>query len=198
MQHFLLFTRDKFSYNFAQKKLPEVDATLMPDMALSLTPRITDKRRNGVILLLRNDAEKTLSVRDLQVLLKNVKRNFKNNYIQSDTHIYFDNIDDNFAKNKIYELWDKISRSQLVITDRLHGMVFAALTNTPCIVLHSKSPKIQGVYEWIKNNKFIFLEDDINELSNMIKSALATSGCHFERKNIKEKFDQMAELINKL
>ncbi len=42
------------------------------------------------------------------------------------------------------------------------------------------------------------VEDDINELSNMIKSALATSGCHFERKNIKEKFDQMAELINKL
>ena len=47
-------------------------------------------------------------------------------------------------------------------------------------------------------NIIIFLEDDINELSNMIKSALATSGCHFERKNIKEKFDQMAELINKL
>lgn len=198
MQHFLLFTRDKFSYDFAQNRLQGAKAVLMPDIALSLTPKIEESKRSGAILLLRNDSEKTLSIEDLQLLLRKVKENFGNNYLQSDTHLHFDDIDDNFAKDKLHELWNKISKSQLVITDRLHGMVFAALTNTPCIVLHSKSPKIQGVYEWIKNNKFIFLEDDINELSNMIKSALATSGCHFERKNIKEKFDQMAELINKL
>lgn len=198
MQHFLLFIRDKFSYDFAQNKLQGVRSVLMPDMALSLTPKVEESKRSGAILLLRNDSEKTLSVENLQLLLRKVKETFGNNYLQSDTHIHFDNIDDNFAKDKLQGLWNKVSKSQLVITDRLHGMVFAALTNTPCIILHSKSPKIQGVYEWIKNNKFIFLEDDINELSGTIKSALATSDCHFERKNIKEKFDQMAELINKL
>ena len=42
------------------------------------------------------------------------------------------------------------SEVKLVITDRLHGMLFSAITHTPCIAIDNLSRKVSGVYEWIK------------------------------------------------
>ena len=44
---------------------------------------------------------------------------------------------------------EEFSSAELVITDRLHGMIFCAVTGTPCIVINSKSPKVRGCYQWI-------------------------------------------------
>lgn len=53
---------------------------------------------------------------------------------------------------------NEFASHQCVITDRLHGMVLAAITDTPCIALGCNNYKIQGVYEWIKIiNSYIFL-----------------------------------------
>ena len=60
-------------------------------------------------------------------------------------------------------IFDIFARSEIVITDRLHGMIFAAITGTKCIVLNSKSPKIKGCFEWIKDLKYIYF---LNEISN--------------------------------
>ena len=38
-------------------------------------------------------------------------------------------------EEKIEEMLKKYRKCQLVITDRLHGMIFAAITSTPCIAL---------------------------------------------------------------
>ena len=47
-----------------------------------------------------------------------------------------------------------------MVTDRLHGMIFAALTKTPCIVVPNSNYKIKGIYEWLKGLNYIsFLED---------------------------------------
>lgn len=59
-----------------------------------------------------------------------------------------------------------------MITDRLHGMIFCAITGTNCIVLNSKSPKLRGCYEWIKHLGYIrFVEniDDIESVYNQMK-----------------------------
>ena len=45
--------------------------------------------------------------------------------------------------------------AELVVTDRLHGMVFSAITGTPCIFLNSKSPKVLGCYAWLKHLDYI-------------------------------------------
>ena len=50
---------------------------------------------------------------------------------------------------------EQFAHAELVITDRLHGMIFCAITGTPCIVINSKSPKVAGCYEWIKNLDYI-------------------------------------------
>lgn len=38
-----------------------------------------------------------------------------------------------------------------MVTDRLHGMIFAYLAGTPCVFLDNKTKKVSGVYNtWLK------------------------------------------------
>lgn len=37
-------------------------------------------------------------------------------------------------KEALSDLFDQFRSLQLIVTDRLHGMIFAAITSTPCIV----------------------------------------------------------------
>ena len=43
----------------------------------------------------------------------------------------------------------------MVITDRLHGMIIAALANTPCLAFDNLSKKVSGVNAWIKNLDYV-------------------------------------------
>jgi pyruvyl transferase EpsI len=57
------------------------------------------------------------------------------------------------------------SMSKLVITDRLHGMIFCVITGTPCIVLPNSNHKIRGTYhDWLSNLNYIKLVEDIKDL----------------------------------
>ena len=57
--------------------------------------------------------------------------------------------------------------TELVITDRLHGMIFSAITGTPCIVINSKSPKVRGCYEWIRHLDYIQFCDDVSRIKDI-------------------------------
>ena len=58
-------------------------------------------------------------------------------------------------KSVIVNKLKEFAGAQLVITDRLHGMVFCYLTNTPCIVFSNYNHKVLGTYEWIKDVNYI-------------------------------------------
>ena len=60
----------------------------------------------------------------------------------------------------------------MVITDRLHGMLLATITNTPCLAFEKKKKKVSGVYQWIQDLDYIKVltsYDDIT-LTNTIKN----------------------------
>ena len=52
--------------------------------------------------------------------------------------------------DELDDKFDEFRHAKQVITDRFHGMIFAAITESPRIVINSTSPKIKGCYEWIK------------------------------------------------
>ena len=112
---------------------------------------------------------------------------------QRDMHLYRD-IPEKDAKNEVLKQLDLISRSEIVITDRLHGMLFAALTSTPCVVIKSMSPKMRGVYEWIKENKYITFISDLNELDEGIDRVIRAKN-NFDNKQIIAAFRQMSKII---
>lgn len=63
---------------------------------------------------------------------------------------------DKLLSNKIQQF----AEAQLVITDRLHGMILCILSGTPCLVLPNSNHKIRQTYlNWLKDHpRVIFVE----------------------------------------
>ena len=51
----------------------------------------------------------------------------------------------------------KLSGARFVVTDRLHGMLFCAVTGPPCIALDNVSRKVSGGYAWLSHLPYIRL-----------------------------------------
>lgn len=165
-KYLYMYAREKASYEYMKGIYNNVK--LIPDMVLSLKYS-SNALRNGCILCLRDDREAVLSD-DSKEIIKNIAdRLFDKNVLYSDTVIDYPVAVCNRRSELIKKLYT-FSSSQLVITDRLHGMIFAAITGTNCIVLDSKSPKLRGCYEWIKHLDYIRFVDDISEFERVYRS----------------------------
>ena len=61
-------------------------------------------------------------------------------------------------KDVVYGKLKEVSQYKLIITDRLHCIIFCALTATPCIALNSNNNKIKNfINTWLPNNKYILI-----------------------------------------
>lgn len=155
-----IFAREKKSYTIAKDLFKNVDIQLCPDIVLSLLPLIRKKykkdKRSGIIITFRTDAEKQLSEQNEQRILKYIKGTSKNiEYVDTDQGgERVASTDSGFKK--VDKLLNQYTSSELVITDRLHGMIFAAITGTPCIVLSNSNHKIEETYNsWLHDCNYI-------------------------------------------
>ncbi|MER2190033.1 MAG: polysaccharide pyruvyl transferase family protein [Solibacillus sp.] len=166
-----LALRDTMSYEIAKSLFTNANILLTTDIVLTLTEFQYNYKRTGALFLMRADVEKTLQEGEFNLLNQIVKKKFSK-VAYSDTII-----SENVGHDRQYEVLDKklaeIANAKIVITDRLHGMIFCAITNTPCIVLSNYNHKIKYQYEWIKHLNYIKYLEDISEfedsLSNLIE-----------------------------
>ena len=162
-----IFARERNSYE--KMKAVYNNVNLVPDMVLRMDKCETGIVRKGCILCLRQDREKTISSETEDIIYAQVHSIF-DGAIQVLDMVRPYPIP---IKNRSQELdgqYDAFRHAELVITDRLHGMVFSAITGTPCIVINSKSPKVRGCYDWIKDLPYIRFCDDANEIVSLYKS----------------------------
>lgn len=162
-----LYARERTSYEKMRSLYKKV--TLMPDMVLSLDGMQGESNRSGCILSLRQDCEKTRTVEDELCLRSVVKTVFGDNVMNLDMVKDAEVLPENREK-ALQEQFDSFRSAQLVITDRLHGMIFSALTETPCIVIDSKSPKVRGCYEWIRNLGYIRFADSPEQIPELYRT----------------------------
>lgn len=154
--------RDRQSYEFTYKYFKNVNIYYVPDIVLTLNLDYIGGSREGVLFCFRNDHEKVVSDKDiseLQIFIEH--RNIKTGITSTVINKYV------AKRNRRKELYIKLcefAQSRLVITDRLHGMIFAAITKTPCIALDNKSKKVSGVFEWIKNIPYIECVENFDEI----------------------------------
>ena len=150
--------RDKASYQIFTELFPETKAFLVPDIVLTLRYKETINKRKGVLLCFRSDCEKINGneklVDRICIILK------KRNYCIDFTTTYIDcNVRGRYRKSKLIEKLHEFSSAEMVVTDRLHAMIFCAVTGTPCLALDNISKKVSGGYEWIKELKYIYFID---------------------------------------
>ena len=144
--------REKTSYNLVSGKY--VTAKLVPDMVMSMNETRRGIKRNGCLICLRNDKEKTMSESETAAVYESVKQLFGQEVMTTDMRNATDVPLDERPK-KLEQKFDEFRHAELVITDRLHGMIFAAITGTACIVMNSRSHKVAGCYEWLKPLDYI-------------------------------------------
>jgi len=83
-----------------------------------------------------------------------------------------------------------------VITDRLHGMIFAFITGTPAIVLPNNNGKIEHSYDWISECGYICFLRSVETFPevfrNFAKRNYTESYADFP-KSMQSKFDFLLE-----
>jgi pyruvyl transferase EpsI len=98
-----------------------------------------------------------------------------------------------------YELEKKLDEfrsAKLVITDRLHGMIFAAITGTPCVALNNISKKVEGVYQWIKYLDYIKMAQTVDD-ALLAADALLKANLHpiWDNKPLMSYFGKLADIV---
>jgi pyruvyl transferase EpsI len=168
----VIVAREKISFEIMKKYLTKNKIIINPDMVLLLSNmyKANNSNRKGIMTCLRNDKESVIG-NEKNYFLDTIIQKFKDVYVY-DTVIKKTVLREQ-RERELIKMFDKFRRSKLVITDRLHGMVFSAITKTPCIVTKSLDHKVIGTYEWIKDLNYIKLvkkldygniESIINEL----------------------------------
>ncbi len=165
-----VFVREEKSFNFMKEKMPEINVKLVPDIVTRY--KVEDKKmnRNGIIFCFRRDNEKSLSDSMKNEILSTVKAKYGSEKITS-TDTVIDHMVSKYTREKEVDMkLDQFRSSKLVITDRLHGMVLAAITNTPVIAFSNSNGKVKGVYNWIKGNEFVKYADSVEQFKEDIES----------------------------
>lgn len=159
-----LVAREKQSYTAMQQQFNN-QVLLSPDIVFSLLPDMQGKAvsaREGIVFTLRADEEKFVSKEKEDALIDFVKNTYAHVHFR-DTTVEPTQFD--FSKKDFYirDTLDLYRGSQLVVTDRLHGMIFAYITGTPCIVLPNSNHKIKGTYDdWLADCNYITLLSDVD------------------------------------
>lgn len=174
-----------------------IQSITVPDFALlfQLTTKPKD-RCKYISFCLRNDCESILSSGTYD-RLKNQLSCFGlpfHNIIMAKEHCEIPTwFRDVFIRDKINEY----SKSKLVITDRLHSMIFCAIVGVPCVAMDNSSHKISGVYKWIKDLNYIALANSENEILFFAEEVMKFSEHQKNRAQFKKSQKEFYQIMNK-
>ena len=176
-----IFARELISFEAMREIYNNV--FIAPDMVFSLDcPIDINAQRSGILVCLRDDKEKTLPKND-RIKLDDELNTTKLTIRYTDT-VLAHNIAKADREKYVYNKLDEFKKAQLVITDRLHGMIFSVITGTPCIVINSKSPKIIGCLEWVKDCDYVKYADSVENIPKLLSDLISK---HEKRFVISEK-----------
>ena len=190
-----LFVREKFSYDFIRHNLPRINVELVPDIVMLYQTIPNPKERKGCLFCIRNDKEKTVTDEEI-IKLQNAVRDFFSDIIYTDT-VVKEKINLTNRKEIVDDKLSEFASAELIVTDRLHGMIFAAITETPCIVINSLSHKIRGCYEWLKDLDYIQMVDDLDSLPSIIEQLMKVKP-HYNREKIEKAMEPLYNTLREI
>lgn len=170
-----LILRESQSFEDAKRHFRDNKVLLAPDIVMSLSSENSDaENREGVLMVMRSDKERIVDGRFETAIKELINSKFAGKFLDSDMHIQNTAIELNKSHEDItVKKLSQFLTAKLVITDRLHGMIFSLITGTPCIVFGSKTHKTIGVFGWIKQagfDNYIKFCSDADELEYILSS----------------------------
>ena len=161
-----IFARELISY----KKLKEifnghqnVKIGFVPDIVMSASAKklgvVNSSKPTGILTCLRNDKECALKAEHYAILDSAIGGTGLI-VTKTDTHAGGSGLSKAECNKLLSEKIQQFAGAELVITDRLHGMILCILSGTPCLVLPNSNHKIRQTYlDWLKDHpRLIFIE----------------------------------------
>lgn len=171
-ENLVLFARERESCERMAEALGVERVCLVPDIALSLSwPVAGPIARSGVLVCLRKDGEAKLTQSERSNMITLLRERFCSVTL-TDT-VAPGRLNQQQAKKALADKLRAFRQAELVVTDRLHGMIFAALTQTPCVSLSNFNQKVREVYRWLEDFSYIRYVDDPSSLEDAITEVLS-------------------------
>ncbi|MDC2839298.1 polysaccharide pyruvyl transferase family protein [Limosilactobacillus mucosae] len=169
-----VLAREKISYQKMKEHFYNCKVELVPDMVLKypFDGQVEKKNPNKAIICMRDDSEKAINNDTREQIQRNLKSmgyevEYTDTVLPEDKkYLGYDyKISKALVDNKIRQL----SSAQLVITDRLHGMVLTSLSSTNCIIFNNYNYKVRGVYDWLKYNNGLVMFDETMDFNKVVQ-----------------------------
>lgn len=169
-----LFVRDEQSFQLAKKHYEIDKIFLVPDIAVAYYDSY--QRKHDFVksckagFCLREDRELYRNQDDEAM----VERIINNNGLKSSvvTTMSRFRVLSNRRPQAVINRLNEFANNDLIITDRLHGMIFSYITGTPCIAFDNKTLKVSGVYKkWLSDCDYIlplFEKPNESDIQNFI------------------------------
>lgn len=173
-----MFVRGEASLELAKAHFAQVKNVLMPDMVHVLRSNYVFER-SGALLCLRDDKEGKLDCEGKDLIVNTAKA--LTGSIDRSSNIHTEDVTREIRGLVVRKELMRFAKHQVVITDRLHGMIFSAVTGTPCVVLSSYNHKIREYYEafFQDSNAVFFIGDDMGKLESAVKEAMQVTDAHY-------------------
>lgn len=189
-----LMAREEKSYMEMKRVFYNAKVFLTPDIVTILNEQRNEKKREGALFIIRDDGESKLTPEWKEKIKKIVEKNYK-------TVSYTDTAKGGFIhefqrKKELDSMFEEYRKTELVITDRLHGMIFAVITGTPCIALDNYNHKIKYSAKWFEDLGYITYIDmekieNIEEIQEEIETLKYGEKKKYNNQFSIEKFDQV-------
>lgn len=194
-----LVARERESLRLMSEAYPQARILLAPDIVLSCTMSdfgAISQKRVGALLCARRDEEKRIDDTAWALLEQEVKR-LGLRVLHTDMHSTSLVTKRNRAE-LVRAKMQEFCSAELVITDRLHGMVFSAITGTPCIVLPNYNHKVSGTYDWIRYLPYVMYADTVMEATEFIPRLLTMRSCQYNNTPLAPYYAKLKEAINRM
>lgn len=157
--------RDYVSEQLMKEYYPECRIIKAPDMVLAIdwANLIEEKERESVLLCLKKDKESILAESDKQ-RLRDVSSEAVGSFIEIDNMYEEGYLYKEEREKALREHLGKFASARICITDRLHGMIFSAITGTPCIALNNCNHKLNATYKWIESIPYVHFANSVGEI----------------------------------
>lgn len=148
VEKLVLCARDEESYTQMKMHFPKAKVIFCPDIVLYLDYRKHFEKTDDVGICLRDDKERVLTdeqqcqIRDLYLGAKQLTT-----FDESELPITWKN-----RKSVVERKLEEFGTKRLILTDRLHGTIFAFITNTPCIAFPNTNGKVERICNYLSDN----------------------------------------------
>ena len=194
-----ILAREQTSYNIIKENFKN-PVQLVPDIVFYLKENykyFKPSNRENISICFRNDEEKSIDTDTTSKLQQLLKDNNIDNLKLISTHLGNTSVLPSKRLEIFKNCLNNFTNSKVVITDRLHGLIFSVITNTPCIAFDNSNKKISSTYNtWLKDIPLVKLMDKYDEekILEYVKEFSNIKNPHIQL-NDKINFDTIINLL---